>query len=317
MPLNEIEQPDVQEWVSELTPGRRWNTVRTIYSPFRISMNATIKQKPPLLTASPCVGVELPKPKRRTRKRQLSGTDEEVLSRRPGPGGDVVGGHLHERYARALRFHRRTGLRPGELAGMHADQLDFERKEVTVSNVYIASRAVIRPYPKDEEDRVIPLLDEAIEAAREALAGRDLTAGCGIPYSDGSKCNSVLVFLSPRGAVVSPANYKGVLRRACQKANIPHLVSPYAVRRGFATWAKDRGVDPFTIQVIMGHSRLDQTADYVQFTEAARLQFLAAMKDPMNLRAMGPNDDLGANPGAETAGTTLDSAANGGHSTTA
>jgi integrase len=317
VPLNEIAHADVQDWVTDtLVPGRKWNTVRTIYSPFRISMNAAVKQRPPILHASPCVGIELPPPKRRKKKRQLSGSDEAVLSHWPARGSDEVGGHLHPRYTRALRFQRRTGVRPGELAGLHADQLDFERGEATVSNVYVVSHGVIRAYPKDEEDRVVPLLDEASEAAREALEGRNLTGGCGIPHADGSKCESVLVFQAPRGGVVTPEGYKAALRRGSQKAGIS-LVSPYSVRRGFATWAKDNGVDPFTIQVIMGHARLDQTADYVQFTEAARQQFLAAMGDPVSLRVVGGAGERGAQRGAQVAGTRLDTDGNKDASATA
>ncbi|MEV4052986.1 tyrosine-type recombinase/integrase [Amycolatopsis sp. NPDC049688] len=306
VPLNEIKHTDVQEWVAEdLAPGRKWNTVRTIYSPFRVSMNATVKQKPPILDASPCVGVELPKPKRRRRKRQLTGSDETVLSRRPERGSDAIGGYLHPRYARAMRFQRRTGVRPGELAGLHADQIDFERREVTISNVYVTSHGAIRAYPKDEEDRVVPLLPEAIDAAHEALAGRPLTGGCGVRHADGSKCDSVIVFLAPRGGLVTPEGYKAALRRGCKKAKIP-LVSPYSVRRGFATWAKDCGVDPFTIQLLLGHATLDQTADYVLFTEAARQQFLVAMGEPVQLRVVEERDDLGAGHEAQLDRTQLD-----------
>lgn len=313
VPLNQIKNEDVQEWVTEdLAPGREPSSVRTIYSVFSASVNAAVKKKPPLLHASPCVGIELPLLRRRRRKTQMSSEQETILSREPRPTGDeeptgdAIGGSLHPRYVRAVRFQRRTGLRPGELGGLHADQIDFKRKEVTAASVYIESRHMIRAYPKDYEPREIPLTAEALDAAREALAGRDLKAGCGVPHADGSKCRSVLVFQRPRDdGVLTPGAYRRALRRACEKAGLP-ILSPYSIRRGFSTWAKDNGVDAFTIQYLMGHSKLEQTAEYVQFTPAARQQFLAAMGERGPLRVVGQNDERGADAGANTNGTTLD-----------
>jgi integrase len=290
VPLNKIKHDAAQDWVDDdLVPGHAPTYVRLIWYSFAASMRFAVKKK--ILDASPCVGIDLP-PIPETAQKYLT---VETLA--------TLKGHLHKRYQRLLEFQFETGLRPEELIAMHADQIDGGW--LTVSNVYIESHKVIRPYTKGGGIRQVPLTRRAQELVAESLGDRDLTIGCGIPHAGGKPCRSVIVFPAPRAHFATPRAYKLTLWKASARAGLESM-SPYTARRGFATHAADRGVHPFVIQAIMGHKKLSQTSDYVQRSDASRRQFLAAMGDPTPLTAVGQASGRGADRGAEVARTTLD-----------
>lgn len=292
-PLNKIKKAEIQEWVDDdLTPGKKPTYVRTIYSPFSVSLNKAVEKE--ILDVSPCVGVKLPTPKKRRQKVHMTASDRDKLAP-----------HLNDRYLDMVDFQLDTGLRPGELCGLHADQLDLEAGWMAVTNVLVDMLRVIRPWPKDLEERHIPLTSAAIRIIQRGLDGRDLRAGCGVPHSDGSKCRSVLVFLSPTNQRVLPSTYRAGLTRAADKAGVPNC-SPYTIRRAFGTRAADAGTDAFTIAAFMGHSNLEETNGYVQRTEAARAKFLAGMGEVAPLTVVGQSGDRVADRGAKSPGMASD-----------
>ncbi|MGW4128023.1 tyrosine-type recombinase/integrase [Amycolatopsis japonica] len=295
IPINKISHGQVQLWIDEdiALPGRKASYVQTIYKPFRSSMNYAVK-KLKILDASPCVGVELPQVRKNRRKAHATTADTDSLAKKLSPP-----------FRRLMDFEHDTGVRPNEACGIHADQLDFKRRRAQITNVFVEGVNVIRAYPKDDDPRDVPLTDRAMAAAKEALEGRDLTAGCGVPHADGSRCRSVLVFLSPRGLPVTPKNYYLALWRAGKKAGTENR-GPYTMRRGFSTRAVENGVDPFTLKEILGHEKLDQTSEYVQLTETALSQFVAKMGDHVQLKVVGQQEGHGAESGANTQGTPLD-----------
>lgn len=284
--LNKITKKRVQKWVSdeELKPRKGMSAayVRRIYSVFSVSMNKAVKEG--VLDGSPCVGVELPKIPKRSKPR-LTVEDAEKMS---------AAGQLRQDYKDLADVGLDTGLRPGELCGLHANRVDLERGWAEVAEVLVRNKRVIRPCPKDEDVRQVPLTPRTIEIIRRNLDGRNLTAGCGLPHTDGSDCESVLVFLTVRGQPVNPNAAGQCLRRAAEKASTPRS-SMYAARRGFATRAAEGGMDAFTLADLMGHADVRQTREYVQTTEAARRKVLAALGEPTPLTVVEGRGARGAN----------------------
>ncbi|MEU0465081.1 tyrosine-type recombinase/integrase [Amycolatopsis sp. NPDC006131] len=299
VPLNQIKNRDIQRWVDsrsglKVRPGMSPAYARRIYAIFRVAINLAVKEG--VLTASPCVGVSLPKVLRKDKKFY---TDESF-----------DGLKLSEEFADIVEFTKQTGLRPGEIAGLHADHVDRKRGWVDVSMVYVSKRKVIRPYPKDGDARKVPLTKKALEILDRRLNGRDLTGGCGIPHSDGSRCRSSLVFLTPRGNIATPMNVQEALWRAYNQAGKEPPGGLYAGRRGFATSAADGGIDVFTLAELMGHADINQTREYVQQSTATRAKLMAALGEKPTLELVGGAD--GAEPGAEPGETDSARTATGG-----
>lgn len=289
--LNLHKRKSVQRWVrDELSPGRAPSYVHRIYAVYAWSMTRAVEEE--VLDASPCVKIKLPA----IRKKAMPYVGEQHIDALTGVD-ERERPHLRDpAHLDMVALGVETGLRPNELCGLHADQIDFDTGWLTVTNAYITRAKVIRPWPKDKDAREVPLTERAVEILRRQVAGRDVRAGCGVPHSDGGACRSELVFRSKRGLPVTPHALDQAMRKAAARAGVPHR-SPYGLRRAFATWTADADLSPFAIADAMGHSHISQTAGYVQRTAAARDRLRAARGEHPPLRMI---NNSGAEPGADS-----------------
>ena len=299
-PLVGFKRRDVQAWLDELCrQGYSPNYVRDLYSPLRWSINRAVEQD--VLDASPLVGIKLPKRPKRSKKFVEPGEPAKLVT-------------MPAVYRDACDFILDEGCRPGELAGLHAEQLDLDGGWAEIEYAYVQRLKVMRPTPKDTDSRRVPLSAKAIEIVRRQLAGRPLDEGCGIPHTDGSECTSTLVFRNLKGGVLRPELLTRHLRTAARELGMKPKTG-YALRRGFATRVIEGGADVFQVQRVMGHADLDELAGYVQETSSARARMLAALgerpglsvvDDERGTRGTDRGTDLGnqASPDAPKGGET-------------
>lgn len=281
----------VQKWVrDELTPGRAPSYVHRIYAVYAWSMGRAVEEE--VRDSTPCVRIKLPE----IRKKPLPyATTEHVESLAAADGQGRA--HLREpTHLDMIELGLETGLRPGELCGLHADQVDLTTGWLTVSNVFLTRSRMIRPWPKDKDAREVPLTEKAVEILARRLTGRDLRSGCDIPHTDEAECASELVFRNKRGLPVTPHALDQAMRKASVRAGVPHR-SPYTLRRGFATRTADANLPPYDISHALGHANLNQTAGYVQRTATARDRLRAALGEHTPLRMI---NNSGAESGADS-----------------
>jgi integrase len=259
-PLIKHKHKLVQAWVNALadgscpewkSPGRPDPTyVRRIYSTYQASIQRAVEDE--VLDASPCAGIKLPKVYKKRAKQHITVADAEE-----------IGPVLRADYRAAVDVALDTGLRPGELCGLHADRVDLDELFADIDWVYVDRKHVLRPWPKDKDARRVPLTRNAADIIRARLEGRDLTAGCGVPHSDDSPCESVLVFMTEAGRAMTPNGLRNRLWYAAKHNPVPHR-SPYAARRGYMTRLARGGADPFAIAAAAGHASLEESQGYVQ-----------------------------------------------------
>lgn len=304
-PLNEIAQGIVQDWVDDLVVGKEKRNVdaararagrkspgyvHRIYSVFNVSVTAAVKKH--ILTASPCVGIELPKRPKVSRPYMSVSRAEQI------------GSHLRDDYKIAVEFDLETGLRPGELCGLHVNRIDLEVGWMEVHDVFVRRSRIIRQCPKDQDVRLVALSDRAIEIVEQCTTGRDLARGCGVVHADRGTCRSDVLFRTRRDHVMSPDTLGERLRTAARKAGVASR-SPYAMRRGAATRMAAGGLDAVELARQFGWADINEAWSYVQQTPAARGRVLAALK-------AGGAPELRVLPGGlqtgTRAGTRLDSA---------
>jgi integrase len=270
-PLNQIKFAEVKQWVAEdLKPRKGLSAayVQRIFNVFSPTFTMAMETNPPILDATPCSKVPLPKRPKRAKKYLPVSTAAKM------------GEHLRPDLQAAIEFCMETGMRPGELAGLHAHRLDLERGWVDVVDTYVTKKKMIRPIPKDGDERSVPLTPRAIELARAALLGRDLHAGCGVEHWEGEVCESVLVFLTVGQRPVRPPILTYHLKTAGQKAQLGKFTG-YAIRRGLATRAADGGVDAHQLSDVLGHETLEESNGYVQRSATARQKFIDALGSPV------------------------------------
>lgn len=312
VPLNEIVQSGddrlgAQEWVRKLEAGTApveivrpgWKPrklsasyVQRIWSVFSWSINAAI---PEVLSASPIAKVKLPQRKRRVKKFVTEAEAEQLAAK----------GGLRQDYADAVAFGLETGLRPGELTGLHAHRINWDAGVLTVAETYVFRQKKIRGWPKDKDTREVPLTPKAVEILRRRLDGRELKQPCGVPHFRDEPCNNVLVFLTDPTPPFSSGGrplHRDVLALAMKGAAERAGTEPksgYALRRGFATRAADGGLDAFALADVMGHADIAMVQEYVQASAGRRGRVLAALGGTGQQAAPAPQPPTGEHPPAD------------------
>nr|NLD41829.1 tyrosine recombinase XerC [Actinomycetales bacterium] len=154
----------------------------------------------------------------------------------------------------ALELTYAGGLRIGELVGLAAADIDFERRTVRVLG-------------KGNRERVVPFGVPAARALEHWIRRREelVTATSG---------NAL--FLGARGGRLDPRTLRAALHRLTARAGVKDL-APHGLRHSAATHLLEGGGDLRTVQELLGHSSMQTTQRYTHVTpERLRAAFTQA-----------------------------------------
>ncbi|GAV22668.1 tyrosine-type recombinase/integrase [Carboxydothermus pertinax] len=146
-----------------------------------------------------------------------------------------------------------TGLRRGELLGLHWEDIDLEEGILHVKRnvVYVRGHGIVVQPPKTEKgNRTIPipkLVLKMLEGHQERLKAE------GLYRPDGP------VFPSKNGTYMYPDNFERTFRKLRKEAGID--INLHALRHTFATRLLELGEDLKVVQELLGHARIGITAD--------------------------------------------------------
>ena len=157
-----------------------------------------------------------------------------------------------------------TGLRISELCGLTPADLNFEKRFVNVDHQLLRDTEVgyyIEPPKTNSGIRQLPMSEKAYQAFRRISKNRKKAEPIVI---DGY--NSFL-FLNREGLPKVAGNYEGMVKGLIKKYNKTHKdklpnVTPHTFRHTFCTNMANRGMNPNTLQYIMGHSNITMTLGY-------------------------------------------------------
>ncbi|MCM1064261.1 MAG: site-specific integrase [Eubacterium sp.] len=171
------------------------------------------------------------------------------------------------RYYWQYAFVLQTGLRVGEMVGLKWSDIDFDNRIMTISRTMnqLDGDWVVGSPKSKAGTRQIPLTDEALsilKAVKEKRVSADVVP---IQFHD-------TVFVSRKGNPVDNSSYNAALRKICDDAGIPHI-SMHTLRHTFATRCIEGGMMPKTLQVILGHSKINVTMEiYVHVMEDTKVK---------------------------------------------
>jgi integrase len=276
--VNKIRRSQVQTWVNQLSDTARHDagdrdpqplspaTVDRIYRLFSASMKAAVLDEGVPLSVSPCVGIKLP---------TAAPGHERYLTRGEL---DLVVDKLDEPYKTAAILLAGTGLRFGELAGLHWQRVDLAEGMIDVVETWDSADRSIKGYPKGKKRRSVPV-PGWVRAVLEAQAERtgDHTA-CGLRHSATARCRSGLVVPAPGGGALDAHNFG---RRdwavACDHAGIGH-VRLHDLRHTYASWLRQAGVDLEEVQRLLGHASITTTQRYSHLGSTQHARVIAALE---------------------------------------
>lgn len=183
-----------------------------------------------------------------------------------------------------------TGLRLGEALALTWDCVDFENRTLIVDKtlVYVKDTKTgsfvfkTQPPKTAAGKRTIPLVKEAVTALQ-----RQRVAQMRLRLAMGAKWESIaglemLAFTTSRGTPLQESTVRKMLVKVVAEINAEEAaraqdegreplvfehIHPHTLRHSFATRAIERGMEPKTLQRIMGHSKLELTMNlYVHST---------------------------------------------------
>jgi integrase len=230
-PLASVQTSDMQglvkAWPATLAPS----SARVVYATVRTLFRAAVEDR--LINSSPCTSrVRLPRAGHNT----LTIPDPAVVL--------AIADHLPAHHRAVVYVSAGLGLRPGEVFGLKASDVDFLRRSVTVQHQLDEGRRLV-PLKTDGSYRVVPLPDVvALELSRH-LEGRE-RAG--------------LMFTARDGQPVLRNLFTKVWRGAVAAAGAPGL-HLHDLRHVYASALIHAGESVKTVQRRLGHSSAAMTLD--------------------------------------------------------
>lgn len=243
LPLEQITEDRVKEWRANLVKGGKLapKTIHNVWKILRL-----------ILGKKHVMGWDIKLPKL-SRKEQRYITPEEakkIVEHAPGQYKVVF----------ALQFA--TGMRFGELAGLHVDDLDFQSSTVHIRRSTYRTQEVA---PKtDAGFRDVTVDADTMQMLKEYLNQQQLTAG--------------RLFKTRNGSPMVCANInRYVLKPLCKKLGIP-IATTHAFRHGRVSVLQQNRVPGDLIKEWVGHTSLKITSRYTHFSDEYRREIVKNLK---------------------------------------
>lgn len=160
---------------------------------------------------------------------------------------------------------RETGLRISEFCGLIDTDLDFENRLINIDHQLLKNTErgyYIDETKTDSGTRKVPMSDKAYEIFKRIVDNRNNTKTIVIDGYSG------FLFLNRNGKPRVNTDYDYIFSRIVQKYNncheekLPKKMTPHTLRHTFCTnWAND-GLNPHTLQYVMGHKNISMTLSY-------------------------------------------------------
>ena len=144
-----------------------------------------------------------------------------------------------------------TGMRVAELVSRDLLNLDFTTE-------------MLRVRGKGNKERLVPVGRPALEAVKAWFPQRQQLitdrAGRGRPVERAA------LFLNGRGSRLTTRSVERLVKSYGERAGIPQIVTPHALRHSFATHLLEMGADLRSVQELLGHASLSTTQRYTHVT---------------------------------------------------
>lgn len=191
------------------------------------------------------IGKSIPSKKKKTRKALSPDQLKKIISQIPEKLADDT-----ERRTMALMVF--TGMRRGEVLGLRWEDIDFEKKLITVSRAvsYTTNQPIVSEPKTQSGKRTIPLNDQLVEFLK--------------PLQD-------LGYVVGGEAPPTQMVYRRIERHIFQKVDT-FGATPHVFRHSYISAMAEAGIDLKTIQHISGHSNVTTTMGIYAHTRLGLVQ---------------------------------------------
>ena len=167
-----------------------------------------------------------------------------------------------------------TGLRVSEFCGLTTSDIDFKNKRIRVDHQLQRTREmeyIIEDTKTKNGERFVPMSNEVMGCFRRIIANRKKPAK--EPMIDGY---TGFLFLDKNGMPMVALHWEHYFKHILNKYNSIYKVqlpkiTPHVCRHTFCSNMAKSGMNPKTLQYIMGHSDISITLDtytHIKFDDA-------------------------------------------------
>ena len=201
------------------------------------------------INRNPMEYVTMPKTKEPKKKGALSADQQQAFLNEAGSS----------KYYRLYKLATLTGMRIGEITGLQWSDVDFKNREIHITHTmsYIPKRGLYLDTPKSKTSiRTIPMIESAYILLKEQRKNQQQQKLAGIEN---------LVFTTQLGTGIQDTNIRRDMRKICDNLTDlginRHDCTFHTLRHCFATRCIENGMEPKTLQTILGHATLAMTMD--------------------------------------------------------
>lgn len=178
------------------------------------------------------------------------------------------------RYRNVYALALETGMRIGELLGLKWSDVDFKKRVIYVRRTMVYDKCTDKESPNcgkfthdfhdpktEKGKRKIPMTERAYQILQQQKCWKDELERKGYIVPD-PKFEG-LVFTTRRNTPISPrepaASMQKLSKKLKERDDSFEPLTPHTLRHTFATRCIERGMNPKTLQVILGHSTIHVT----------------------------------------------------------
>lgn len=249
VPVGEITRHDIKAWIADMRrDGRSNETIKRIVHLMSASLVAAMDAE--IIESNPAARLALPGGAKEQERFLTHEEYDAIREQLPSEVDQLIADMLVN-----------TGLRWGELAGLHWNRVNLLHGKIRVVETYSEVGNRIKAYPKGKRVREVPLPVEIVKALGKP-SGR---SACAVEHEAGT-CRSPLVFTSNEGAGLRHSKWSDVWRDAVERADVGH-VRIHDLRHTYASWLLQNGISLAEVGRLLGHVSTQTTARYAHLEE--------------------------------------------------
>lgn len=189
-----------------------------------------------------------------------------------------------------------TGLRQGEICALTWDDIDFERKEISVTKTLLYQKLEgdtqkefhINPPKTRTSKRTVPISRQCeIALKKQYIQRNNVMSRKSAKPSEGFEN---LLFTTKYGTPICNQILLDAIKRIIEEINLCRdeleqfeMFSPHCFRHTFATRCFEEGIQPKTVQTYLGHATLQMTMDlYTSVLENHKQEEMQKLENVLN-----------------------------------
>jgi len=276
--ISSLRPEQLQRFVTRMAKNYSKSTASTSHFLLYDSLQQAVQSG--IISKNPMDSVTTPKFTRREKKKALTKEQEDKF----------LEYMKDSRYYPICRMATLTGMRIGEILGLSWSDIDYRTCEIHIRHTlsYIPGKGQYLDTPKSEASRrTIPMMKNGklysllkersiVQKKERLLVGKYWKPKAGLDD---------LVFTTEFGTPICDTNIrkemdKAIARMQEEDKTVPHF-SLHTLRHCFATRCIENGMDPKTLQAILGHSSfavtMDLYCDVMEDTKRREMEKISAV----------------------------------------